>query len=119
MELLILGCSGAGKTLLVQRIKNVCNEGVSDSKELPKLSRTTSSTVGVELDRVQYKKSKLVLREVGGPMMSTWPAYLKNCALLMVVFRDNRMVELHVDCFLFVLVRDRSIKSRAGCSSCC
>ena len=96
LEVLLLGAPGSGKTLLVRRIKALCNirsslgapagsalvggRWAADRAEalgyvcvclcmlcrVPDEIADTMQTNGVELDEITYGKSTLKIREVGG-----------------------------------------------------
>jgi hypothetical protein len=55
-----LHTQGSGKTLLVRRMKQICNKRVPDE------ILDTQPTMGVELDQLTYAGVTLVFREVGG-----------------------------------------------------
>lgn len=54
------GLQGSGKTLLVRRMKQLCN------KRVPEDLLDTQPTLGVELDELPYAGVNLTFREVGG-----------------------------------------------------
>mmetsp|Transcript_19726 Transcript_19726/g.33883 ORF Transcript_19726/g.33883 Transcript_19726/m.33883 type:complete len:178 (+) Transcript_19726:213-746(+) len=69
---LILGCEGSGKSVLVRQLKNL--KKPLSSEEL----FDTQPTTGVEVDRIVYKKTKIFLRELGGNIIPVWPMYYKK-----------------------------------------
>ena len=102
MEYLVLGAEGAGKSLLIRRIKEILNNEYS----VEICSEATIPTVGVEMTYVDIKKSDLVsnsieslkiasenqsnstkkkdaielcLREIGSSIYSRWNSYYNNC----------------------------------------
>eukprot|EP00802_Teleaulax_amphioxeia_P024251 Tamp_24924.p1 GENE.Tamp_24924~~Tamp_24924.p1 ORF type:complete len:181 (+),score=40.50 Tamp_24924:58-600(+) len=74
LEVLLLGAPGSGKTLLVRRIKALCNIRVPDE------IADTMQTNGVELDEITYGKSTLKIREVGGAFVEVWNRYYEDCS---------------------------------------
>ncbi|SPQ96590.1 ADP-ribosylation factor family [Plasmodiophora brassicae] len=83
-EVLLVGASASGKTLLVNRLKALCKPGTEVDYD-PK------PTVGVEFDQFTFDKSQFMVREVGSAMMSSWPSYTSSCcALLYAVNASDR-----------------------------
>lgn len=79
-EVLLLGCQGAGKTLLCRHLHLMADGGVPSQ-----LSPTTQPTIGVELLEVAHRATAFTLREVGGSMRAVWPRYFDACAGVVVV----------------------------------
>lgn len=86
-EVLVLGCTAAGKTLLIKQLKAICtNKG-----KMEKLQANYEPTVGVEIDHLKYKTTSFTVREVGSQMCLTWPSYYERCAMVLyVVDKANR-----------------------------
>eukprot|EP00164_Ancoracysta_twista_P005338 GFYU01007301.1.p1 GENE.GFYU01007301.1~~GFYU01007301.1.p1 ORF type:complete len:195 (-),score=51.39 GFYU01007301.1:58-642(-) len=103
-DILLLGCEGVGKTLLVKTLKEYCRskgQSLIDSYE-------TVATVGVELDELIYNKSKFVIREVGGSFVPVWPRYYRDCSMVIyaIDISNHTQVSASVIEFLNVLQAD-------------
>ena len=79
-EILLLGCEGAGKTLLCRHLQRM----TSRKPPAAALDTNTQPSIGVELLDVAHARRVFSLREVGGAMQPVWPRYFDNCR--MVVF---------------------------------
>jgi hypothetical protein len=66
---------GSGKTLLVRRMKQICN------KRVPEEILDTQPTMGVELDQLPYGGVTLVFREVGGSFVQVRFQPMRTCLL--------------------------------------
>eukprot|EP01029_Cantina_marsupialis_P029197 TRINITY_DN779929_c0_g1_i1.p1 TRINITY_DN779929_c0_g1~~TRINITY_DN779929_c0_g1_i1.p1 ORF type:complete len:188 (+),score=22.78 TRINITY_DN779929_c0_g1_i1:33-566(+) len=85
MAILVLGSSGAGKTLFVRRLRAIF------SKDSEEFNKKTVPTTGFEMDTLEYKKSELTFREIGSCMMPMWPKYFKKSdAIIFVVDGCNQ-----------------------------
>ena len=112
-ELLVLGAEGAGKSLLIRRLKELCHNsksatdpnvpssipispppirslqtGFAQLGGLPSFdpSESTIPTVGVNLSNLVISDIPLDVREIGSSMASRWDTFLPDCmALLFVV----------------------------------
>ncbi len=86
---LVLGSSGAGKTLLLKRLQACTNRGsYNDIGDPP----STIPTVGTNLVNVlNLKKQEVTVRELGGAMAPIWHNYFPACdALVFVADSANR-----------------------------
>eukprot|EP01041_Mallomonas_annulata_P004947 gene4947-9889_t len=78
-EVLVLGAEGAGKTLLMRRIKET-------SRGLDISSEATIPTVGVDVISLDAGGMPISFREVGATLASRWGTYLpESSALLFVI----------------------------------
>ncbi|CAM9531618.1 unnamed protein product, partial [Phaeothamnion confervicola] len=85
-EVLVLGRAGAGKTLLVRRLRREAAGPSAPTSSKGDFNPRTLSTIGVEVDDLERNGRSVRLREVGHPMASMWPAYFAGaCGLLYVV----------------------------------
>jgi len=78
-EVLVIGCIGAGKTMLMRRLETASSGHVA--KELP----APQPTVGTELLELTHRRCVFALREMGGAMMPLWPRYFAVCRSLIFV----------------------------------
>ena len=85
---LVLGCSGAGKTVLIRQLRVLLagkRGGRVGAKaaaaERAAFSLQTTPTVGVEI----HKLAALRLREVGAPMAATWRRYATDARMVIFV----------------------------------
>mmetsp|Transcript_22152 Transcript_22152/g.36699 ORF Transcript_22152/g.36699 Transcript_22152/m.36699 type:complete len:175 (+) Transcript_22152:80-604(+) len=97
-EILVLGCSGAGKSLLVKQLKNIASNGFASPLE----ACDSQPTIGVELDKIQIRKKRIDVRELGGTLVEVWPKYFPaSLAVIFVVdasdpvMLSSAVVELH------------------------
>jgi len=87
-DALVLGCSGAGKTVLIRQLRVLLagkRGGRAGAKaaaaERAAFSLQTTPTVGVEI----HKLAALRLREVGAPMAATWRRYATDARMVVFV----------------------------------
>ena len=80
-EVLLLGCEGAGKTLLCRHLARV----TARRPPAAPLNAATQPSIGVELLDVGHAKRAFSVREVGGSMQPVWPRYFEGCKLLVFV----------------------------------
>ncbi|EKX38207.1 hypothetical protein GUITHDRAFT_175453 [Guillardia theta CCMP2712] len=72
-EILFLGASGAGKTLLIRRLKQLV-------KQVAQRDMTdTMPTTGVEVDKLVIGRLETTVREVGGSFTAVWPNFFSDC----------------------------------------
>lgn len=89
-NVLLLGCEGAGKTLLCRQIERLCS---SASERAPPVDARTQPSVGVELLEAVHCKWRLFIREVGGAMQPVWHRYFDGCdAVVLVVDTSSAAV---------------------------
>ncbi|XP_049632859.1 ADP-ribosylation factor-like protein 16 isoform X2 [Suncus etruscus] len=79
---LLLGPTGAGKSLLAKRLHKLSlRDGMEDLGDLP----PTRPTVGTNLTDIGAQR-QVTIRELGGCMAPIWPSYFGDCrALLFMV----------------------------------
>lgn len=77
-EGLVVGCVGAGKTLLLRQLEAACFSH-------PRIACDTQPTVGTELLALQHKQCAFSVREMGGAMKPLWPRYYDLCHSLVFV----------------------------------
>ena len=80
-EILLLGCEGAGKTLLCRHLQRM----TSRKPPAAALDTNTQPSIGVELLDVAHARRVFSLREVGGAMQPVWPRYFDNCRMVVFV----------------------------------
>ena len=75
-EILLLGCEGAGKTLLCRQLERLCaGNGTADE-----CNTSTVPSIGTELLTLRCGKRAAAVREVGGAMRAVWGRYYSACA---------------------------------------
>ena len=75
-EILLLGCEGAGKTLLCRQLERLC----SGSGTADECNTSTVPSIGTELLTLRRGKRAAAVREVGGAMRAVWarrPAFFR------------------------------------------
>lgn len=90
---LVLGSVGAGKTLLVRRMKQMADQGRLDydgGAEEHTIPTVLAATVGQDLQRITIKntggtKVTTPFREIGGALSQRWASYVVNCTVLLFV----------------------------------
>ena len=75
-EILLLGCEGAGKTLLCRQLERLC----SGSGTADECNTSTVPSIGTELLTLRRGKRAAAVREVGGAMRAVWARYCAACA---------------------------------------
>jgi len=73
-EVLLLGCAGAGKTLLCRQLERLCSGAGPEG-----CNTSTVPSIGTELLTLHQKRRATTLREVGGAMLPVWPKFYENC----------------------------------------
>jgi GTPase SAR1 family protein len=98
MECLVIGAEGSGKSLFVNRIKEIINNSFDENNA----SENTIPTVGVELNDVIINGLSITLREAGAAISSRWNSYLPHSSLLIFIidisdqgFLPSALVLLH------------------------
>jgi len=87
--LLIVGPSGAGKTLLLKRLQNSLSSIGKD--DVP----ATIPTVGTNLMNVTtLKKTEVTVREIGGAMAPIWNKYYKDASAIMFMIDLSRPTQV-------------------------
>ena len=103
-DVLILGCGGVGKSLILRYIRKITLmegnnnnnkfDGVGDAPTLQ-----CQSTVGVEIDQIRLhgitnsknRNRDIRIREVGSPMIPMWKVYSRDCfSLIYIIDSSNR-----------------------------
>jgi signal recognition particle receptor subunit beta len=79
-EVLLIGCEGAGKTLLCNHLEKI-TKGKADAL----LQSETQASIGVELIEVPHRSRLIAIREIGGTMQPMWNRYFDVCASIIVV----------------------------------
>ncbi|XP_049632851.1 ADP-ribosylation factor-like protein 16 isoform X1 [Suncus etruscus] len=76
---LLLGPTGAGKSLLAKRLHKLSlRDGMEDLGDLP----PTRPTVGTNLTDIGAQR-QVTIRELGGCMAPIWPSYFGDCRALL------------------------------------
>ena len=79
-EVLLLGCEGAGKTLLCRHLDKLAKGDTN----FPVLKETQPS-IGIEMVTIGHRSKSFTLREVGGSMQPVWHKYFDGCAAVILV----------------------------------
>eukprot|EP00128_Syssomonas_multiformis_P010376 Colp12_sorted_trinity150504_noHs@34644 len=87
---LLLGPSGAGKTLLVRQLRSLC----AAKKANEPFSPNTVPTVGADLHEINDGKRTFSIRELGGAMAPVWEKYFKDCSTIIYLLDMANMVKL-------------------------
>ena len=75
---LLLGGSGSGKSALLRRLGECARQGRAGVSDLGDII----PTVGVEVSEFLYRKTPVLIREVGGQMAALWPEYFTSCDMV-------------------------------------
>ena len=67
IELLVLGAEGAGKSLLIRNLKQLCSDDVTNDQ-----SESTIPTMGVDISTVVVEEVEINVREIGASMASRY-----------------------------------------------
>mmetsp|Transcript_43922 Transcript_43922/g.91662 ORF Transcript_43922/g.91662 Transcript_43922/m.91662 type:complete len:191 (+) Transcript_43922:284-856(+) len=89
-EVLLLGCEGSGKTLLLRQIARQCSRERKDEQ----FSTATQPSVGVDIVSIKLGGRSYSLREVGGTMQPVWPKYFEACRGVIFVADASSMQQL-------------------------
>ena len=81
----MVGCEGAGKTLLCRQLERCCRPKEKKKAEAPPVNAATQPSVGVELLDLVYRRKAFSVREVGGVMQPVWPRYFEACSAVVFV----------------------------------
>jgi len=84
-EVLLLGCEGAGKTLLCRHLQKL---GSNDANA--KLQTNTQPSIGVETLEVPHASRSIEFREVGGTMQPVWNSYFEGCSAIVLVADSSK-----------------------------
>ncbi|XP_060620364.2 ADP-ribosylation factor-like protein 16 [Anolis sagrei] len=91
---LLLGSSGAGKTLLVKRLQKLSSkDGAKELGEPP----ATLPTVGTNLTDLSLGK-KITVRELGGCMGPIWSSYYSDCCSVLYMIDAARPTQISSSC---------------------
>ncbi|XP_062826833.1 ADP-ribosylation factor-like protein 16 isoform X3 [Anolis carolinensis] len=91
---LLLGGSGAGKTLLVKRLQKLSSkDGAKELGEPP----ATLPTVGTNLTDLSLGK-KITVRELGGCMGPIWSSYYSDCCSVLYMIDAARPTQISSSC---------------------
>jgi len=78
-EVVLIGCEGAGKTLLCRHLEKLSKGDTSA------LSPSTQPSIGVETAELSCRSQAFSMREVGGVMQPVWGNYFAACAAVILV----------------------------------
>ena len=81
----MVGCEGAGKTLLCRQLERCCKPKEKKKAEPPPVNAATQPSIGVELLDLVHRKKAFSVREVGGVMQPVWPRYFEACSAVVFV----------------------------------
>lgn len=89
-EILLVGCEGAGKTLLCRQFERQCAAPAKGKKKravavLPPLNAATQPSIGIELLSLRHRSRLLPMREIGGTMQPVWDKYFGVAAAVLFV----------------------------------
>lgn len=92
-EVLLLGCEGAGKTLMCHQLERYCSK-----QPVNPIDVTTQPTVGVELIDLTHGNFHFSVREVGGVMQPVWNRYFEGCAAVIFMSDSSSMAAMNCAC---------------------
>ncbi|OQS00176.1 hypothetical protein THRCLA_06166 [Thraustotheca clavata] len=135
--ILVVGMDGAGKTVLLRRLRLLCREekpkhgplfGSASMgffmrrKEQEKLEsqmsigQFTMPTTGIEEETLVYTGSTFTIREVGAPMLSMWKAYYSQCEAFMFVIDVTNAPQLATAAMeLFNILHNDAMVLKGAC----
>lgn len=98
-ECLFIGPEDSGKTLLIRKIKHAINYHDNDKI----IHEDTVPTIGVDIDTITLNdNNKIMLREVGGSMISRWSSFIETCDLLIFIIDISNMTSLSTSLVLLM-----------------
>lgn len=118
-ECLVVGPEGAGKTLLIRKLEELCTSKRKKTSRDAEASATqtdhasigcqelhhTIPTVGVNLARLKLLKGlSCNLRESGGQMAPLWPNCYKDCSMVIFVIDSSNQVQVSASTILLLEV---------------
>lgn len=77
----MIGCIGAGKTMLMRQLEAACFGKAAGALS----GHSPQPTVGTELLELRHPLCSFSLREMGGAMLPLWPRYFEVCRILIFV----------------------------------
>jgi len=83
-EVLLIGCEGAGKTLLCRHLEKIGKGEIKGHANVP-LDPSTQPSIGIEMIEVPCRSRKIGIREIGGTMQPVWDRYFDGCSAVMLV----------------------------------
>ena len=93
-ECLVIGPESSGKTLLIRKIKSINNNsnGNDNDNEITTVNdEDTMPTVGVDINTITLNNENIILREIGGAMISRWSTFIETCDTLIFVIDMSNM----------------------------
>ncbi len=87
-EIIVLGCEGSGKSLLLRRIKESWITAAKTDQHRHKwdlqnmsleMNEMTVPTIGVDLVSLRINSDPFIVREIGSTMSSRWDSYIPHC----------------------------------------
>ena len=113
-ECLVIGPEGAGKTLLIRKLKECTKKrGKTNCTQMQEQSTTvglacqemnhTVPTVGINLEQLELSKNTTCsLRESGGQMAPLWSGAYKQCNMVIYVIDSSNLVQVSVSTILLL-----------------
>lgn len=105
-ECLIIGPDGSGKTLLIRKILSINdnkNKVLNDNDDEIIVHENTMPTVGIDINTIILNDNNIMLREIGGSMISRWSYFIDTCDTLIFVIDISDMSSLSTS---FVLLME-------------
>nr|QXF29026.1 Arl16 [Vischeria sp. CAUP Q 202] len=100
LKVLVVGCSGVGKTLLLRHLKQRFmgltepEKGSSGAGPMHMLKVDTQPTTGTDVQTITYQEVALTFREVGSALMTRWSSYYGEADIIMYVIDSANMVQI-------------------------
>jgi signal recognition particle receptor subunit beta len=116
-ECLFIGPENSGKTLLIRKIKHAINNDNNNDEMM--IHDDTMPTVGVDINTITLNEnSKIILREVGGTMISRWSSFIETCDILIFVIDISNMSSLSTSLVLLmemftIILRSKRVQNIA------
>jgi ADP-ribosylation factor-like protein 3 len=99
-SVVVLGMEAAGKSLLVGKLRDICNGGAAHSDS--KYVTDSTPTIGVEMDTLTTCKPRakitFEIRELGGIMVQLWQKYFEECGVLVYVIDMAQVMQISATC---------------------
>ncbi|KAK2951821.1 putative ADP-ribosylation factor family protein [Blattamonas nauphoetae] len=93
IEVLVIGYTGAGKTVLIQKLSDYGSKIAKKTRSPPDsffdFEFPPQPTTGSEFFKAQFSKTKIRFREIGGALRSIWATGLKNTNKVMFLIDSS------------------------------
>ncbi|EQC41896.1 hypothetical protein SDRG_00752 [Saprolegnia diclina VS20] len=130
-NVLLLGMDGAGKTVLLRRLRHMCVDEKPKYSGLTRLLlrrddkaaatphstfHITTPTTGIEEETLSHSGAPFTIKEVGAPMLSMWQAYYAQCdQYLFVIDVSNAPQLASATMELFNILHNETMALKPGC----